>query len=358
VYGHRDGALMGVPFDLEALKVTGAPVTLLPSLAVSTTSSAQFGVSESGTLVYATAASVRTGPGARSPLVWVDLEGRETAIPLEMAGVRTPRLSPSGDRIAYAAGDQIWIYRVDTGTNTQLTFDGVSRSPVWSPDGDVVYFMSMREGTDGWDAFRKAADGASEVERLWTRPGAESVLTSLTKDGRWLVVGDSEGPGNDRDISLAMLTQDSVEFHNYLSADWPEYEGAVSPNGRWMAYTANEGGPSAVFVRGFPEPVGRWRISTGIAFDPVWAPDGSALYFVDPPNVMKVDVRTTGTFSNGQETELFPWAYDTGDALEVGFDVHPDGDRFLFASTGATGFGEVYIVTNWFEELRERMGEN
>ncbi len=44
------------------------------------------------------------------------------------------------------------------------------------------------------------------------------------------------------------------------------------------------------------------------------------------------------------------------------WDVHPDGSRFLMvtASTGQGTAGlrlnEVYVVTNWFEELKQRMG--
>ncbi len=48
---------------------------------------------------------------------------------------------------------------------------------------------------------------------------------------------------------------------------------------------------------------------------------------------------------------------------EVGSDIHPDGSRFVVTAdqseTGQASPGElseVYIVTNWFEELRERMG--
>jgi len=57
------------------------------------------------------------------------------------------------------------------------------------------------------------------------------------------------------------------------------------------------------------------------------------------------------------------------------WDVHPEGSRFLMVRQGGGGpggggqgggglggggavsaFNEVYLVTNWFEELRERMG--
>ena len=49
------------------------------------------------------------------------------------------------------------------------------------------------------------------------------------------------------------------------------------------------------------------------------------------------------------------------------YDIHPDGDRFMFITFAdleeeqvqeIEGIGPVVVVVNWFEELRERMGEN
>ena len=93
IYGHGDGALMGVPFDLETLQVTGAPVTLLSSLAVFAGGASQFGVSSDGTLIYATAAG-----GDSGALTWVDMEGTETPLPLRgcgEGGEGNSRLPPS-----------------------------------------------------------------------------------------------------------------------------------------------------------------------------------------------------------------------------------------------------------------------
>ena len=64
IYAHGDGALMGVPFDLETLQTTGSPVTLLPELAVSGGGASEFAVSETGTLIY-DASSGAVGGAAR-----------------------------------------------------------------------------------------------------------------------------------------------------------------------------------------------------------------------------------------------------------------------------------------------------
>ena len=199
--------------------MTGTPVTLLPSLAVFGRGASQFGVSDSGTLIYATG----TGDPVTSeqdPLAWVDLEGNETPLPPRLVDPNNPRLSPDGGRIAYELDEQIWVYDIETGTSTQLTFEGLSFGPMWSPDGLFVYFQSQRPGTEGPDLFRRATDGASGAEQLWTRDGGEVTLTSISSDGSWLVVGEGN-PDTGRDVSLASLGADSISFREYLRADWP-----------------------------------------------------------------------------------------------------------------------------------------
>ena len=66
-----------------------------------------------------------------------------------------------------------------------------------------------------------------------------------------------------------------------------------------------------------------------------------------------------------QEIFRGSWVLDPGPYPQTNWDLHPDGESFLFASVpGAelTGGGggspvmRVELVTNWFEELRERMG--
>ena len=47
--------------------------------------------------------------------------------------------------------------------------------------------------------------------------------------------------------------------------------------------------------------------------------------------------------------------------LLANYDIHPDGERFLFVGAASTTSGEevsekLVIVANWFEELRQRLG--
>ena len=77
-----------------------------------------------------------------------------------------------------------------------------------------------------------------------------------------------------------------------LSTPADEYAAAFSPDGRWVAYASNESGSYQVYVQGFPEPRGKWQISTGAATAtfPRWSRDGKELFYDSSGELMAVDV--------------------------------------------------------------------
>jgi hypothetical protein len=121
--------------------------------------------------------------------------------------------------------------------------------------------------------------------------------------------------------------------------------------------------PREIWLRDYPEPIGKWRVSFGGGRDPLWSPDGRTLYYswgvatVDSIFAVRVD-RDGGVVVRDRE---LAWAGDL-----VRWDLHPDGERLLIVQPeqgvanagGATGPTDRYlIVLNWFEELRTRMGQ-
>ena len=332
---------------------------MLPDVLVYVGGATQFAVSETGTAVYALS---QTGGGASGrQLVIVDMEGRGSASPLGAGAYYQPRFSPSGRYIAYAAGNRIWVWDRESGANPPITTRGNARYSFWSRDGRYVYFSSISSGfTDGRDGFRTLADGSGEAEQLFHREGNQ-VLLAESLDGTQLLVHE---PTDDRDDDLLILTlgPDSAVFTNYLVAPWSEAYGTISPNGGRVAYVSNEAGISEVYVRSFPEPVGQVQISEGGGTDPVWAPDGSAVYYLDGGAVWRAEL---GDGTVRGRRMLFEWSWATLRGGVSNWDVHPDGTSFVFVGNVGTEPGDagasapgipVEVVVNWFEELRERMG--
>jgi len=131
-----------------------------------------------------------------------------------------------------------------------------------------------------------------------------------------------------------------------------------------VAYVSNESGVGEVYVRAFPEPTGQLRVSEGGGTDPVWAPNGSAVYYLVGGEVWRADLSDGGV---SQRSMLFTgsWATVPQGAPVTNWDVHPDGESFVFVRSSSSGTGEqisgvpvleVEIVANWFEEMAQRLG--
>ena len=352
IYGHGDGALMGVPFDVETLQVTGAPVTLLPSLAVFGGGASQFAVSQTGTLVY------RTGgdeAGPQRQLVFVDREGQEQPLGFEPQNYLFPRFSPEGSRLAVDIVDgadvDLWVFDLDRYSQTRVTFGGNNRFPIWTPAGDRLTHADAVAGTN--TLLLTAVDGSGQVDTLLVRDGLQ-FPTSWSPDGA--VVYQDRHPQTDRDL---WILPPEGEPEPLVATPANDRDGAFSPDGRWLAYRSDRSGRFEVYVRPYPGPGPEVTVSAGGGSGPVWSRDGSEIFYRTEDQMMAVSIELTDGFRVGAPRVLFEDAYvRSGAANAPNFDIAPDDRRFVMLRTGdeAAGSAETYLVTNWFEELRQRMG--
>ena len=105
-----------------------------------------------------------------------------------------------------------------------------------------------------------------------------------------------------------------------------EQQGEISPDGRWLAYTATEGGSAQLFVIPFPAGGEPQRLSPGI--QPRWRSDGRELLFIAP------DLRLSAIpFDNGRPAgppePLFQILSPETSPFGRVYDVFPGGQQFL-----------------------------
>ena len=349
VYG-VDGALRAVGFDLRRRQVTTSPVPVVDGVLTKASGAVGFAVAGNGSLVYLRG----TAQAASRTLVWVDRGGHEEPLTAPPRAYFTPRLSPDGTRVALNVRDEendIWIWDLERETMTRLTFDPrPDWSPVWSPTGDRIAFSSQREGSR--NLYWKAANGTGTAERLTDSENNQFAM-SFTPDDELLFVE------NRRSFDMmALSVQDTDRRPRALvESSYDEFNGEVSPNGRWLAYQSNESGRSEIYVRPFPDVEdGEWQVTTDEGTRPVWRGDSGELFYYSAGRVIAVPIESGSTFIPGTPTVLFEGDFAMPGYTERAFDVTEDGQRFIFIKdsedVGGDGQQQVLAVLNWFQELQ------
>jgi serine/threonine-protein kinase len=131
---------------------------------------------------------------------------------------------------------------------------------------------------------------------------------------------------------------------------------AVSPDGRWLAYSSNESGRREVYVRPFPETANaRYQVSVTGGTVPGWSRDGRELFYIDAAsNMVSVPILPGATFQMGAPQVLFSAARYHLNPFNRQFDVTAD-KRFLMSRGESDAAVHVVVVFNFLNELKRIM---
>jgi Tol biopolymer transport system component len=201
-----------------------------------------------------------------------------------------------------------------------------------------------------------AADGSGQVDTL-VADGALKRPTSWSRGGAVLFYTQAGTDGGGADIWA--LREGQPE--QILATRFTERNPAVSPDGRWLAYESNRSERYEIYVRPYPGPGPEATVSTQGGLNPVWARDGTELFFESEGGLMAVAVDITSGFRADAPRALFEGRYVTG-ANAPNYDVAPDGEHFVFVRARGGdeggGGGRLILVENFFEELRRLVPVN
>ncbi|HTR22305.1 MAG TPA: hypothetical protein VMH88_15760, partial [Gemmatimonadales bacterium] len=358
LYVRRDGVALVAPFDLGRLEPSGGAVPVLEGVQITPSSAPLLAWSRTGSLLYV------HGAGGQPDLnvVRVARDGAVTQIDTSWFGqFNSLALSPDGREEAVGVGTgsglNVWVKRLDRGPFTRLSFGNSDRRPAWSPDGRLVAFIRDSGGTSTVRA--RPADG-SGAERLLVRLDRLVQEVTWSRDGGWLIMRTDNGTTGAGDI-LGVRTSGDTTPVPLASSPYTELHPALSPDGRWLAYSSNESGTPEVYVRPFPNTAsGRWQISNSGGTAPRWSPNGRELYFLtgNGAQLMAAQFATTPTFAVLSVHPLFDASRFIIDAFHQSYDVTPDGRSFLFLVSrgGVTAtVPQMVWVDNWFQDLRGRL---
>jgi hypothetical protein len=124
----------------------------------------------------------------------------------------------------------------------------------------------------------------------------------------------------------------------------------VCVRGTLLAYTSNESGRNEVYVQAFPNGENRQIVSKGGGSGSHWRADGKELYYLAPDgSMMAVDVTYSRSLELAAARSLFQTARGT-----TGWDVAPDGQRFLLAAPAQQSAQTPFtVVLNWQAGLKK-----
>jgi serine/threonine protein kinase/sugar lactone lactonase YvrE len=344
----RDTSLLAYPFDPRRLTVKDEPVRVADDanfdLGVWRGS---FSASENGVLAYQL-----TQAGIGGQLTWCDASGRRLSTVGEKSEAYSPQISPDGRRVLVILGDpnnDIWVYEMERNVRTRVTTAAqVTVSPLWSPDGARILYVSQSRTTAPLEFAMTliAADGAGE--RTVVHRSTERIEpTDWSRDGRYVLV--DRGNIGAQDIWVVPLAEPAKAFP-LVQTEFSERGGQVSPDGRWVAYQSLQTSRNEIYVTPFAGGGARYQVSGSGGTQARWSPDGRELYFVSAEDDLTVaSVDGSGSrFAVKDVRPLFRTNLYRGPRVGLNsYAISPDGKRFLVNDAGEAGVPRVALVTNW-----------
>jgi len=264
--------------------------------------------------------------------------------------------SPDGSKIAYVSGNplyvfgrptigniapsSIWIVSTIKGIPVQMTNNRyLNVSPVWTPDGRNLLFVSNQGGSR--DVYQLPLNASFKPSgppvRLTT--GLNAHTMSLSADGKKLAYSVFNYTANIWSIRIPKGEAISISEAQPVTEGNQAIEGiGVSPDGKWLVFDSNRSGNQDIYKM----PVGGGemeKLTTHPSDDflPSWSPDGKEIVFYSfrkgnrDIHLMTADGRSIQQMTDDPAQERYP-------------DWSPDGKQLVFMSD-KTGSQELFVLS-------------
>ena len=342
----EDGQLRSTELNLDSLSSLGPSKTLVRSKILSdAVFGAQYSISDNGILVFL--------KGVHNPEYQLTVLDTKTNKSTALVGKKEVfgqySISPDGQKVAVEVESNqisdISILDVKRSKFNSFAKERKNYTPVWSPDGNKIYYTSNRNDPKYFDIYEYELSERTEKKmEIEGSPMGVFNISDISKDGKHLLCFGAEiGGGLDE---LYVVDINGGKKKKLTDNPITEWGAVLSADEKWIAYTSEKDmeGSYAIYLNRFPDMDQEIRISAGGGEEPAWLPNGSGVYYRNGSQWMKVSLVLDGEVKIG-EPELF----FQGDYVNVwgpSHDMFPDGRILLLKDEEWKQSTEIDVIIN------------
>jgi len=356
-YG-QGAELFAQPFDLDRLVFSGEAIRIASGLGWAGGGNPRnrgFSTSSAGVLAYT---SQPFTPA--SQLTWYERSGASSGSVGDVGNYYGFVVAKDQKKVVLAQSDRqtalvdLSLLELAEGIPVRLTH-GVT--PLFGPDSErIVYWTPSKTSIE---VFRLSTGKSEPLNAFFPGPAGIAFLQSWSSDGQYLVwTASSDATQNDLWIMDLKGDRKPIPF---LRSPFNEVQGRISPDGRWIAYVADEMGRNEVFVESFPYPGNKKRVSPAGGSSPEWRPDGQELYYLEPysdrrKKLMAAHMAVSGTnLSPSRSQPLFVTPEVADDSYFRQYSAFGTGEKFLFnALVEDSQSRRITVILNWMSLTNQR----
>ena len=237
-------------------------------------------------------------------------------------------------RLAYVSqvgsGKEIFIMDYDGARVKRITANGsINLSPSWSPDGEVIAFLSYSTG----EPRLVILNSEGKQRRAFPQRGELNSAPAWSPDGRTLAFSSSR----DGNAEIYLLQVSNGQLTRLTRNEAIDTSPTWSPNGREIAFTSDRSGRPQIYVMD-AEGANVRRVTFDVSYcdSPSWSPEGDLIAFTarvpggfDIHTLEITTGRLTRLTQNSGINETPRWA--------------PDGRHIVYASN-RTGSFDIYTM--------------